>query len=281
MNERDPELDALWRKHSAETPPPALDDAIRAAARRAVDAKPSPASPRARAPWPTWASFAAAASIGVIAIGAWQLLPRDVDETQTVTSDVPARAAAPAMAPRTSDETSSAASMGAFTAPKTPGQPTVAAESKVIAEHRATTTPKAAATPGEPQPMVRGAESDKARDAVDDSQPTAAKPAPFPGATADSRQRMEAVAPLAAPLAKERNDGGAQSAATATVPSAQQESARNTREHIDSIRRALAEHREVDAAAMLAEMRAQYADADARLPADLRQWAAGIARVVK
>ena len=45
---RDPELDATWRAASREQPPAALDDAIRAAARREVGAKPggSGAAPR-------------------------------------------------------------------------------------------------------------------------------------------------------------------------------------------------------------------------------------------
>ena len=98
------DLHAQWRKHAVETPPVALDDAIRAAAHRAVHAKPS--TLRARAPWPTWATFAAAASIGVIAIGVWQSQPRDVDETRSVTSDVPTRssAATAAVAPRARSE---------------------------------------------------------------------------------------------------------------------------------------------------------------------------------
>ncbi|MEO8847681.1 MAG: hypothetical protein ABI440_03480, partial [Casimicrobiaceae bacterium] len=102
MNERDSELHAQWRKYSAQTPPPALDDAIRAAAHRAVKSKPT--SMKARAPWPTWATFAAAASIGVIAIGVWQMQPREFDETRMVASDVPSRATKPiAIAPPTAE----------------------------------------------------------------------------------------------------------------------------------------------------------------------------------
>jgi hypothetical protein len=91
MSERDPELDALWRRHSREEPPAALDDAIRAAAHRAVHAKPTAASPRARAPWPAWATLAAAASIGAVAIGVWQMQPRELHETKVVASDMPRR----------------------------------------------------------------------------------------------------------------------------------------------------------------------------------------------
>lgn len=96
MNERDSELDALWRRQSHETPAPALDEAIRAAAHRAVHAKPSATLSRTHAPWPAWATYAAAASISAIAIGVWQLLPKEADVMQGVVSDMPMRAAAPA-----------------------------------------------------------------------------------------------------------------------------------------------------------------------------------------
>ena len=53
---RDDAIDRLMREHSRETPPAALDDAIRAAARRAVGAKPrgKPAVAEAREPWRWW-----------------------------------------------------------------------------------------------------------------------------------------------------------------------------------------------------------------------------------
>jgi hypothetical protein len=84
MNERDDDLEARWRRLSNEEPPRALDDAIRAEAHRAVHARPQPAR---RAWWSTWGAFAAAASVGAIAIGVWQLMPRDIDETRVAVSD--------------------------------------------------------------------------------------------------------------------------------------------------------------------------------------------------
>jgi len=70
MSEIDPELDATWRAASREQPPAALDDAIRAAARREVGAKPG----RLRAA-PRWLPFAAAATVAAIAVGIIQMIP--------------------------------------------------------------------------------------------------------------------------------------------------------------------------------------------------------------
>lgn len=69
MNENDRELGAAWRSASREEPSKALDDAIRAAARREVAA--GPRGRRTRAWWP----LAAAATIAVLAIGIAQLTP--------------------------------------------------------------------------------------------------------------------------------------------------------------------------------------------------------------
>lgn len=70
MSEIDPELDAKWRAASSEEPPPSLDEAIRAAARREVGAKPGAfrAAPR-------WLPLAAAATVAAIAVGIVQMTP--------------------------------------------------------------------------------------------------------------------------------------------------------------------------------------------------------------
>jgi hypothetical protein len=70
MSEIDPELDATWRAASREQPPAALDDAIRAAARREVRGKPGAfrAAPR-------WWPLAAAATVAAIAVGVVQMTP--------------------------------------------------------------------------------------------------------------------------------------------------------------------------------------------------------------
>lgn len=68
--ERDQRLDAAWRLASHEEPPPALDDAIRAAARHAVDAALGRGSNKH---W--WYPLAAAATVAVLAVGIARLTP--------------------------------------------------------------------------------------------------------------------------------------------------------------------------------------------------------------
>src|SRR5438105_12233797 len=72
MSDIDPELDATWRAASREQPPAALDDAIRAAARGEVGAKPGGfgATPR-------WWPLAVAATVAAIAVGIVQMTPPD------------------------------------------------------------------------------------------------------------------------------------------------------------------------------------------------------------
>ncbi len=70
--ERDREVDAAWRAASREEPPPELDAAIRAEARRAVGAAPS--GKRSKH-W--WYPLAAAATVAVLAVSIVQLTPPD------------------------------------------------------------------------------------------------------------------------------------------------------------------------------------------------------------
>jgi hypothetical protein len=102
---RDPRLDAAWRATSREEPAPALDDAIRAAARREIGAGPrradAPAGgvPEALRPERWWWPLAAAATIGAIAIGLLQLAgPDNVTgpaSDKAIVSDMPAAPARP------------------------------------------------------------------------------------------------------------------------------------------------------------------------------------------
>jgi hypothetical protein len=116
---RDPRFDTAWRAASSEAPPPALDAAILAAARREVGARPQSFSAqsamRARRRW--W-PLAAAATVAVIAIGVVERAGHDdlvaPPSGSAVVSDMPAQpgknvaepakraaeAPAPASAPR-------------------------------------------------------------------------------------------------------------------------------------------------------------------------------------
>jgi hypothetical protein len=106
---RDPRLDAAWRAASHEEPPGALDDAIRAAARREVGAGPQTMDARASSvpsalrPESWWAPLAAAATIGAIAIGLLQLSTQEHAgapvHDKSVVSDVPSVSAPVVAAP--------------------------------------------------------------------------------------------------------------------------------------------------------------------------------------
>jgi len=327
----DTDLHAQWRNHAVETPPAALDDAIRAAAHRAVHAKPS--VPRARAPWPTWATFAAAASIGVIAIGVWQLQPRDVDETRGVTSDVPARPSAPAAAaapharaegaivaaPAIREELQSSKTADARRTQEMAKQEMDRQASPPVSEEKhpgAAAKKRDIATDIAPTPSKVVA-TDRKTDAVAAAPPEARKPSPFPAndaARVDNAASPGAPAqPAGAPATMPATAaGGSVAASTAAVPfsaprpmlaqaarppapsmaaersaesgiasPAPRDKIRSIADYVDTLRRERAEQRESDARMTLGAMRAEYADADARLPGDLRAWAAQVAPLRK
>jgi len=360
----DTDLHAQWRKHSIATPPAALDDAIRAAAHRAVRAKPS--ALRARAPWPTWATFVAAASIGVIAIGVWQLQPRDVDEIRSVTSDVPAptSTAAGTAAPHARAEgaivavpavreelrSSKAADAGraqemakqemdrqasppiseekqsvALAKKRDIAADNAVAQSKVVAADRkpdAVTAASAAAAAA--AAALPGAATDRKTEAAAAAAPGSRKPSPFPandatradnaasptapaqptGASPAASAQLAGVAPsasaqlagapgVAAPPGAPRpmlaqaarppapSMTGERSAESNVASPTPRDKTRSVADYVDMLHRERAEQRESDARATLAAMRAEYADADARLPEDLRVWAAQVAPLRK
>ena len=99
---RDDALARAVREHGRETPGAKVDDAIRAAARRAVGSQPraEPALAEAREPWRWWMPIAAAATIGAIAIGVIQNLPNESTEPMIV-SDWTTAARKPAAESRT------------------------------------------------------------------------------------------------------------------------------------------------------------------------------------
>lgn len=97
---RDPRFDAAWASASNEEPPPSLDAAILAAARREVGARPRHAEtpvPEATRPERWWFPLAAAATIGAVALGLLQIVGRDGvfdDGAPAVVSDMPPGATA-------------------------------------------------------------------------------------------------------------------------------------------------------------------------------------------
>jgi hypothetical protein len=331
---RDEAVARAWREHVRDEPSAAIDDAIRAAARRAVDAKPAVARKvaEAREPWRWWMPLAAAATIGAVAIGVLQNMPQDAGEPTVVSDMTSARPAAPkaappmqeaapapmqeavpqkkvappASAPEARDRTplpmprlqaskpdaapkradAPSESKETFVAPPPPadarqveaGADKLKQEQQVGAlEKRAQATedlrrnerdapsgfvaspPPAAAPASAPPPSLAGAAAParESKDAVDAIEP-------------ESRAKLRAAAP-AAPAAQVATGGRASSAseAMAVTPPAT---------FVATIRRLLAAGDREGAARELQRFRRTHADADARLPDDLKAFAASVPR---
>ncbi|MEO7500611.1 MAG: hypothetical protein ABIX11_13590 [Casimicrobiaceae bacterium] len=254
---RDPALDAAWRAQATDTPPPALDAAILAAAHRAVKSAPAKVGRGGEAtrPWRWWTPLAAAAAIGAIAIGVLQLAPPEVDPTRAVVSDTPANVAATSNAPAPAN------------APVPPAVPSEAAEARAKASVRQERERAPA-----PQPFPAA--------------PQAAKPAREADAVGradaapDTAQRLEQAAPRPPMQSAPAAAGGAAPAPALAKRAMRDEPAaqRSPDDWIARIRKALTEGAVAEAQRDLVAFRAAYADADARLPADLRPWAASVPR---
>lgn len=291
---RDPALDAAWRAQSTETPPPALDAAILAAAHRAVKSAPEKIGPgrEATRPWRWWTPLAAAAVIGVIAIGALQLLPQEPDPTKVVVSDTP-----PFVAKRSTPAATTAApppvtnAVPAQVAPPAAPAPSMAspAPARNALRSRAESAPK----PAESGTALQDAPS---RDAVSrEEKVTAAPPAPEPF---PARRDAVEARKSSAPEAREKDEPSpapsprmAQSPAPSAAAGALAAPALSKRAASDAaapqrapddfvarIRKLFVDGNMAEAQRELAAFRAAYPDADARLPADLRPWAATIPR---
>lgn len=195
-NLRNDAVDRAWREHAREAPPAALDDAIRAAAHRAVGSKPQakPAVAEAREPWRWWMPLAAAATIGAIAIGVIQNLPRDAGEPMVVSDASPA-----ARRPAT-ESRAAAPAVPAAVAPASPQAaiaPTTEGGSDAARQSPAQTSTERAAAPAatRAQPPV-------------EAPPTRFAETPAPGkqrvdATQDSKE-MAAAKPAAEQVAPQR-----------------------------------------------------------------------------
>jgi len=292
---RDPALDAAWRAHSTETPPPAIDTAILAAAHRAVKSGPEKIGPgrEATRPWRWWTPLAAAAVIGVIAIGVLQLLPQEPDATKAVVSDAPASLAAK----QSPEPAASPAASVASQAPTVNGAPVAAS----LEERTAPAAPAPAASPPaqrQERTTTVGpsrASSDAAANEAKVRTAPRSKPEAFP-ARRDAESgdaRGSAPAPASQSRAAPSLAAPAQESASAPVAagalpapalakravrdqvSAQQ---RSPDDFIARIRALFTEGNVAEAQRELVAFRSAYPDADARLPTDLRPWAASVPR---
>ncbi len=307
---RDPRVDAAWRdERDAPEPPRALDDAIRAAAHRAVRAQPQTAAAarKARSAWPAWMPLAAAACIGLIAIGIVELRPQDRDETHVTTSDVqaggPATNAAepttktaehatapvPANAPTPTTPTQPAPPPPAVTQPEPPRSAKVEAGPQPAMQ--APLRKDAPPPPPQPAPrpdvapmQLQAHPSAPAADSVDVQRErrapaSAPAPAPPPAGSFAPRAETAARAPSAFPAdagnASAPRDavGSAARGTSGTLQAAPAAAPKPFDDYVADIRRALADKRDDDAIAALNALRRAYPGADERLPVDLRDWA--------
>ncbi|MET0203363.1 MAG: hypothetical protein ABW276_03545 [Casimicrobiaceae bacterium] len=320
----DPALDAAWRAQSTEMPPPPLDAAILAAAHRAVKSAPEKIGPGREATRPCrWRTpLAAAAVIGVIAIGALQLLPQEPDPTKVVVSDMPstgAKSAAPA-APQVASSTQPPPSPPPPQSARAmtqadPSPPKVAAPAAAQNPLRSRASPAESAPRQEramaapPSAAPAEASSDFASREEQVVGATRPAPDPFPArgdaaAPAPAPSPAPAVAASAASPAESRATGRAgltanavpaapraspaqssASAAGAVAPKLDRRAVLDEMQRQGSpddfvarIRSLFAEANMAEAQRELLAFRAAYADADARLPADLRPWAATVPR---
>jgi len=316
---RDEGIARMWREHVRDEPPAALDDTIRAAARRAVGAKPqvTTAVAEAREPWRWWMPLAAAATIGAIAIGVLQNMPQDAVEPTVVSDMVGARrnaqavpasppvpaavlpapapmqeavpqkkVAPPASAPEARDNTPlpmprlQAAKPDA--APKRSDAPSESKESFVPAPAADTRQFEAAADKrkqeqaGALEKRAAAAEDTRQRSERDAGSNFVASPPPasapsaaLAGSAAPAREpkdALDAAAPVPESRAKMR----------AAEPQAMAVTAPDV--FVAEIRRRLAAGDRQGAVRELQRFRRTHVDADARLPDDLKPFAASVPR---
>lgn len=189
-NERDRRIDTAWNAASAEEPPPALDAAIRAAARRAVDARPARKRDR------TWRyPLAAAAVVALLAIGIVQLTPPERVAPTTVAEIEPAAGGAskdiaePPQEAKQRAQSPAPASAPVPAVPAPPAQP----HARAVAE-RAPSQPAARGAASRPETAKREVE---ALDKLARAEP--ATPAPPAAASAKTAPPISEPFPAAAP----------------------------------------------------------------------------------
>ena len=249
---RDPRFDAAWRNASNEEPPPDLDAAIRAAARREVGAKPQSlaahAATRSRHRW--W-PLAAAATVAVIAIGVVQRAGHDdlvvspssdaivsdmpAQSAKSAKSDVPAQAARPevtvqSVKPQVTAQSST--SNADAPTPSAPAEPRSRADVSAQSQAARNTQPAARADAQRSTPPSVAASSERKKESV--ASAPAPLPQPFPAAASigvpaterDATNRMTAPAAAGGVAGGAPNDSLAERS-TAVAPVQREESAAN------------------------------------------------------
>jgi len=288
---RDPRLDEAYRQTTRDEPPAELDERIRAAARRAVDARPQSLPARAAADrrrswsvrWRVPLSIAATVLIAAtltLMVQEEERRPREEAPAPATSTD---RMSAPAAKPEAARRDASPSSSGTSTTsmPQSPAVP--------LEEQRSSTRPSA---PTPPQSLEKRREQavEAERNAAPTAPPSAAAPSGAAASAADgaasraaqpASEAVTALPPKAAapppamapaapepanrlsqPLSRDRELGDRPARAMRESPLA-----RSPEEWIAEIRRLKAQGREADATAELAEFRRRYPDYV--LPTDL------------
>ena len=266
--ERDRDVAAAWREASREEPPPALDAAIRAEARRAVGAAPGGRRQR-RWRYPA----AAAATVAVLAFGIARMTSRDQIEPIIVADQAPRQA--PASAPPEQRAESAAASAPSATNESTRA-PKAATDAKVASRNQAQAPRESAPAPGKTAPIQKQEAAPNERFASPPPEPaTIAKRSDAPQASPEPYAQAP-QSPAPALSAARRSAGTPLQMAVAKVSNldelkAKEAGAESVEAWIARIRD-LKSHDQPDAAAKeIAKFRETYGDrADALLPEDLR-----------
>lgn len=288
--ERDSRVDAAWRSASREEPSTVIDEAIRAAARRAVEARPQRSRDKH---W--WYPLAAAATVAVIAVGLLQLTTPEEVAPVAVTgtigglkrgvevADMPS--ASPASAPATPGPTTPASSRDSAPAPAdiavdraAPGRGTLKKEIEQPPPVNNAGTPQGAPRsepfPATSEPQSRAALAPPAPPREADVPPPAGtgtemQNAPGAAQSLPSAARKDTRALGAVPLTQE---SASPERAQAFAPAKLKTAPRGVDDWIKLIRDLRGEGRFDDAARELAAFRDAYGErADALLPTDLRE----------
>ena len=213
MNERDPDLEKLYREHSREEPSPALDAAILAAAHRAVESAPRKVGAEATRPQRWWMPLATAATIGVVAIGVIQQMPKETALDATSVAPATAPVAAP-QAPPPPAQAQAPVSVGEPKSAPIDVEPLAKKQKEADASRRAQSPPPAApAAKPAPEKTTTTAPPPPGRDNKVAADKLAVEPTPFPAAAAPPPQKSEAASveakrdmPMQQPMADARKD---------------------------------------------------------------------------
>jgi hypothetical protein len=259
---RDPRLDEAYRRLPGDEPAPELDERIRAAARRAVGARPQ--SLGAHRSWVTRWRVPLSLAASVVVVVTLTLMMQEEDQ-RVLHGDPASAPSAPATledraVPRAAEEAKRQDTEGARAKPVAP------APKAPAAAPRAPAADAAAPPPAELQKLeTRQQRREESPPASPPPAPPAGIVAPAPEPAAKALAAPPAAAPSSASdsLSRERGVGERPARALRSAPQA----VRSPEEWIEEIRRLKAQGRDADVATELAEFRRRHPDY--ALPADL------------